>query len=145
MPPWILAAIPVALGALSALIALAALTGPFLVPLWAKTVNKKDREKILAAAKGAYNPVKLFVTMTPTTLDNDLPRLLQIFIDGVTESLKEEVGAKLVKENPIYIAKVVESMVAKDILDKGLAVKGGPAAVAGLGIGAPLGKLDLKR
>lgn len=107
MPPWIIAAIPIAVGALVSVCTAALFIGPFVIPLWAQTMEEKKRVKFVAAVKGALDNVESFVISTPTDLDNLLlkvGRMLEKELGKVKgkdaeklESIKQSAVSKAVK------------------------------------------------
>jgi hypothetical protein len=105
MPPFILAAIPIAIAGLVTVCGLALVVGPFVVPLWVKTMAEKDRLRLLAAVKGINETLGPLTKLTPTDLDDRVAQVLLM--------LEAEVGkAKAAKPVAVGIARAV---VAKSV------------------------------
>lgn len=122
MPPWILAAIPAAIGAIVTVTTLALVVGPFLVPLWAATMGEARRKQIAAAVKGANDALGPFIRTTPTDIDD---RILAVSEMVVRELGK--VGAKNADKVKAIAAGVVAKAAAQPLSTSSLA-KYGPNA-----------------
>lgn len=106
MPPWILAAIPIAVGAVVSVCTVALFVGPFVIPLWAQTMEEKKRVKFVAAVKGALDNVESFVIATPTDIDNLLLK--------VGRMLEKELG-KVKGKDAEKLENITMSMVSKAV------------------------------
>lgn len=89
MLPAIVAAIPapVIAGVLATLGVLIVLA-PFVLPLWIKHLKEADRVRLHAAAKGAFNILSGIAPVTPTTIDDELTKLIGIVEKELGKSLK---------------------------------------------------------
>lgn len=90
MPPWIIAALPVVLATIAAVVTGVLLVGPFVLPIWLKTLKRLDRERLLAATKGAFLVVSEIAKRTPTTLDDDVAKIIKMVEDETGKSLAGE-------------------------------------------------------
>lgn len=104
MPPWIFAAIPAVLAATAAVVTGALLVGPFVLPIWLRTLKKLDRERLLAATKGAFLVVSEIAKRTPTTLDDDVAKIIKM--------VEVETGKSLVGEARKVVDGAVRAMAA---------------------------------
>lgn len=89
MPPWILAAITAFLAALPVVLAAALVAGPVVLPLYLRHVSRLDRERLLGATKAAYLVVSQLASRTPTTIDDDIAKIIKMVEDETGKSLKE--------------------------------------------------------
>jgi hypothetical protein len=103
MPPFILAAIPIAIAALITVCGVALIVGPFVVPLWVATMAEKDRLRLLSAIKGINDTLGPLTKMTPTDLDDRVAQVLLM--------LEAEVGKSKAKK-PVA-AGIARAVVAK--------------------------------
>jgi hypothetical protein len=78
MPPWILAALPAMLAAFTAVTTGALVLGPFLIPLWRAQMSELQRQRILAAVKGANDTLGPIVKSTPNWFDDRLLAISQM-------------------------------------------------------------------
>ena len=101
MPPWILAAIPAMLAAFTAVTTAALIFGPFLVPLWRAQMTEIQRQRILAAVKGANDTLGPIVKSTPNWFDD---RLL-----AISQMVERELG----KVDAVKVNNVASGVVSK--------------------------------
>ena len=87
MPPWILAAIPAVLAAFALVVSGALFVGPFVLPIYLRTLSRLDRERLLAATKGAFFVVSELAKRTPTTLDDDVAKVVKMVEEEIGKSL----------------------------------------------------------
>lgn len=87
MPPWILAAIPAVLAAFTIVVSGALFVGPFALPLYFRTLSRLDRERLLAATKGAFFVVSELAKRTPTSLDDDIAKVVKMVEQELAKSL----------------------------------------------------------
>ncbi len=90
MPPVILAIIATVVAALPVVIAGTLVVGPFVLPLWLKTLKRMDRERLLAATGGVYKIVAEVARRTPGTLDDDVAKIVKMVEEEIGKSLKGE-------------------------------------------------------
>ncbi len=88
MPAWILAALAAAAAAAPVVVVTILLLGPFLLPLWLRTMGRLERERLLAATKGAYFIVAEIARKTPMTLDDDVAKIIKMVEEETAKSLK---------------------------------------------------------
>ena len=131
MPPWIIAAIPVAIGALVSVCTAALFIGPFVIPLWAQTMEEKKRVKFVAAVKGALDNVESFVISTPTDLDNLLLKVGRM-LERELGKVKGKDAEKLESIKTSMVAKAVKSANAPSGAPVGVSIPG--VGVRGLGL-----------
>ena len=113
MPPFILAAIPIAIAAVVTVTTLALLVGPFLVPLWGEKMDELNRQKIVKAVQGANDSLGPFIRSTPTDLDD---RAL-----AVSEMVVRELG-KLGRKNEGKVKAIAAGVVGKSAIQPPLSV-----------------------
>jgi hypothetical protein len=97
MPPWILAAIPAFFSAFAVAVAGALFVGPFALPLYFRTLSRMDRERLLAATKGAFFVVSELAKRTHTSLDDDVAKVVKMVEQELAKSLS--VNDKKLVEN----------------------------------------------
>ena len=78
MPPFIFAAIAAAIPILLTVLAIAMMVGPFVIPLWAKTLDEKKRLQLVAAIRGANDALGPIVRVTPTDIDDRIAAVLRM-------------------------------------------------------------------
>ena len=88
MPPWILAGVAAGAAAVPVVVVAILMLGPFLLPLWLRTMNRLDRERLLAATKGAYLIVSEIARKTPMSLDDDVAKIIKMVEDETSKTLK---------------------------------------------------------
>lgn len=87
MPPWILAAIPAFFAAFGLAVGGALFIGPFALPLYLRTLARQDRERLLAATKGIFFVVSEIAKRTPSTLDDDVGKVVKMVEQELEKSL----------------------------------------------------------
>ena len=90
LPPWLIAAVPAILGGIAAALTGALVIGPFLLPVWMRTLSKADRERLLAQTLGAYKVAASIAAKTPSSLDDDVAKILKMVADEAGRSLKDD-------------------------------------------------------
>lgn len=88
MPPWILAALAAGAAAVPVVVAAILLLGPFLLPLWLRSMGRLERERLLAATKGAFLIVSDIARKTPVTLDDDIAKIIKMVEEETAKSLR---------------------------------------------------------
>lgn len=88
MPPLILAGVAAGAAAVPVVVVAMLMLGPFLLPLWLRTMNRLDRERLLAATKGAYLIVSEIARKTPMSLDDDIAKIIKMVEDETSKTLK---------------------------------------------------------
>ena len=129
MPPWILAAIPIVLGALG----LVTLIIRPVIRIWAENLSDKDLERMIGVLKGVVGVAVPLAEATSNKVDD------QVVKGVVAASLEEfivEYGRRP-KISAVRLQNVAAAVVAK----QAAAI----SVVSGSPVGVPLGKLDLKR
>lgn len=116
MPPWIVAAIPAMLAAFTAVTTGALVFGPFLVPLWRAQMSEIQRQRILAAVKGANDTLGPIVKSTPNWFDD---RLL-----AISQMVERELG----KVDPVKVNNVASGVVSKSVASQ----SGAPVATGAI-------------
>ncbi len=106
MPPWILAAIPVAVTALVTACAIALVAGPLVIPLWSAHMDELTRKRIVAAVKGANDALGPFIKASPTDVDD---RVL-----AVSEMVVRELG-RVGAKNQEKVKAVAAGIVSKSV------------------------------
>lgn len=133
MPPFILAAIPIAITAFVTVCALALAVGPFVVPLWVSTMEEKQRVAILNAVKGINKALGPIVAVTQTDLDNRAAAVLVM--------LEQELGKAKGKKEEAKRANITAAVISDSIATRS-GVPVGVGALAGGIAGASLKNLS---
>ena len=115
MPAWILAAIPVAIGALVTVCTIALVVGPFIIPLWGQTMDELKRKKFVAALKGVNDQLALLVNATSTDLDNRVADVLRM-VERELGKVKGKDAVKLESIARSVVAKSAQPVSAKSLL-----------------------------
>lgn len=105
MPLAILAAIPapVIAGILATLGVLIVLA-PFALPVWLKHVDEKNRIRLRDATAGIFNVLSVIAPNTPTTIDDQMLKLVEL--------VQKEVGKTLSEKEKLYVKNVGLSLQA---------------------------------
>ncbi len=83
IPPFIatvLATVPIVLGVLL-------VVAPLVVPAWLKYLDEKTRERLLGATKAAFLILSSVAPSTPTTIDDEIAKLIHIVERELEKSL----------------------------------------------------------
>ncbi len=100
IPPFltaVLATVPIVLGVLL-------IVAPLVLPPWLKYLDEKTRERLLGATKAAFLILSSVAPSTPTTIDDEIAKLIRI--------VERELEKSLTSKQKKFVANAVLSMQA---------------------------------